>query len=388
MNITSLIASGAVAVFLGTTADIDALESKYGVSIDRNWTGYKISTYVHGSYRNIASAKLSISPKELDKELEILRDNKLISIEKTYSIEIGKSGSEVDETAYGQMHQTAHEVPLRTPKLGELYTLEYALEHSIPSQHMGSALQSRGVSIYFLDQNKPLTASEWGYDKKGKPALFIERGVSFGRSLEENLMHQLSHNSAFRMGWNPYESWSWPMAKQLGFIYAGDPNITDITFNGYKTTLPRKPSAAWLLKSSEGPDFFYKQIDFEQWMRCDKNLQLLDDNGNPVSMNQARKLSAERIRNFALIRPVTSEFSTPPEVFADALAMFRSDKECRAELLEISPLLYKLVRDHDQMELDKTYGKGLRVRAIDGTVTQPSEAVLKEIRNLEESKAS
>ncbi len=386
--LTLLLAISSTAVFLGNPADIDEIESKYGVNLEKNMLSYSVTAYVHDSHKEIANFPISSSPAEIDKQLEKLREHKLSQLEKTFSIHVGKAGSTIDESAYGRLQLSAHCVPVRAPKLGELYVLEYALLHSEPSQLTGASLRSNGLNIYFLDQKNDFTSSEWGYNGKGKASIFIEprKGITFGHTLEENLMHQFSHNSEYRMGWNPYEPWRWPMAKQLGWTFVGDPIISDLTFNGYTKRLTKNDASAWLLKSSEGPNYLYKQKSPDLWIRCDKNLAPLDDAGKPVAETKARKLSSEKIREFALIKPATQDFSTPPEVFAEALALFRADRESRAELHQISPVLYGLIKTHDQKELDTTYGKGVKVRAVDGTVVDPSPGALKEIRELEEGK--
>ncbi len=389
MHLLSLLLTiGSSVVFLGSQSEIDALQDKYGVSIERNWLGYRVSTFVHESYPEIVTLPLSSTPAEINKQLEKISNEKMNTLEKDYSIHISKTGT-TNETAYGQMHQTATKVPVRAPKLGELFILEYALQHSKPSQLMGLSKRSAGVNIYFLNQKHYMAASEWGFDSKGKPSIFLEarEGITFGHSLEENLMHQLSHNSEYRMGWNPFESWKWPMASKLGWVFAGEPMITDYGLNGNFTRLKNTPSG-WLIKSIEGPDYLYKQSGPAMWTRCDLNMRPLDFFGKPVADSLARKLSSEKIRQFALIAPVSADFPTPPEVFADALAMFRADKDARAELFQESPILYKIVRDQDQKELDVTYGKGLKVRSVDGTVCDPSPEVLKEIQELEKGTAS
>lgn len=375
---------------MGTGADLDSLENKYAVSIERALLSYVITATVHGNPVEIAKAPISSSPAEIDLQLEKLQQSKIDNLEKLYAVRIGKTGSAVSETAYGQMHLTAHCVPVRSPKLGELCVLEYALEHSKPSQLTNISSRSKGINIYFLNKKQPFSVSEWGYDGSGKPSIFIEakKGISFGHTLEEHLMHQLSHNSEYRMGWNPYESWKWPMAAKLGWVFSGDPHSTELTINGHTRTLQRQDEFAWLIKSSEGPNFLYKPLDDESWVRCNSALVPLDENGQAVAESKAKKLSSEKVRQYALIRPLSLENPTPPEVLADALALFRADRESRAELLHISPPLYKLTREHDQNELDKTYGKGKMVRSVDGTISEPTFDVIKEIQELEEGKAS
>lgn len=382
------LAINSAVVFLGTSKDIESLQHKYGVSIEPGWMNYSITVNVHDAFPEIASAPISASPADLDKQLQKLCEEKMKMLESAFGIKIGKSGT-VHETAYGQMHQTAQAVPVKAPNLGELCILEYALKHSSPSQLVGVAKKSSGVNIYFLDDKKPLSATEWGFDNKNKPSLFVEprRGVTFGHTLEENLMHQLAHNSEFRMGWNPYESWRWPMATKLGWVFGGDPTVSDVSLNGNFTRV-QAPITGWLLRSEEGPNYLYKQAGEDLWVRCDKSFRYLDDSGKPASLEKARKFSSEKVREFALIKPVSPDFPTPPEVFADALAMFKADRDARGELLLESPRLYNIVREHDQKELDATYGKGVKIRSVDGLVCDPTEKVLKEIRELEGGKAS
>src|SRR5262245_55189282 len=137
---------GASVIFMGDKADLQSLESKYGVSISSSWHGYSITTQVHGEHPQIARANMSSSPKELDKQLQTLFENKISDLESTFAVKIARFGN-INQTAYGQMHQTAHSVPVRPPKLGELYILEYALEHSEPSQLIDFSKHPKGINI-------------------------------------------------------------------------------------------------------------------------------------------------------------------------------------------------------------------------------------------------
>lgn len=393
MKVLSVIVAASLSlVFIGSDKDIKALEDKYGVSIDRDWFGYSITSKVHDSHPEIFRAPVYMSPGDIDSQLEKLRHAKIRSLEKQYKIRIHMFGASVNQTAYGQMHSTAEKVPLRTPNLGELLVLEYALKHSAPSQLEGPNLHSRGLNVYFLDRRTYHTASEWGFDGENRPAIFLEsrKGAAIGHhTLEETLMHQFSHNSAFRMGWNPHESWKWPVAKDMGWRFAGPTMVTHVTFNGH-TFMTRAGESGWLLRTIEGPSYTYK-LDKQDdvWIRCDKELNPLDNKGNKVaSLNDARKLSYDEIRPLAIVPPVSPEFPTPPEVFADAMAMFRADRDARAELLDESPKLYEVVKKFDQLELDTTYGKGVMIRSIDGVVTPPTPEVLKDIHELEHGVAS
>lgn len=393
MKVLPIVLSGALSlVFMGSDKDVKGLEDKYGVSIDRGLLGYSITTSVHDNHPQIFSAPIYTSPAEIDLQLEQLRKAKIRSLEKQYKIHIHMFGTSVNQTAYGQMGMTAERVPVRTPTLGELLVLEYALQHSTPSQLDGISLRSHGVNVYFLDRRTFHTASEWGFDGANRPSIFLEstKGMGIGHhTLEETLMHEFSHNSAYRMGWSPVESWKWPTAKALGWQFGGPIFVTHVTLNG-NTFMTNAGESGWLLRTIEGSDYMYK-LDkvHEQWIRCDKNLNPMDNEGNKVSrVDLARRLSYDEIRPLAIVPPVSPEFPTPPEVFADAMAMFRADRNARAELLSESPRLYKVVRDFDQLELDTTYGKGVMVRSVDGIVTPPTREVLKDIHELEHGTAS
>lgn len=388
-----LVASAVSLVFTGSDQDINNLESKYGVSIDRSWLGYSITSTVHEDHPQIFKAPIYMTPAELDSQLNHLRNAKIQSLEKQYKVRIHMFGSSVNQTAYGQMEMTAEKVPVRTPNLGEVLVLEYALKHSCPGQFSGRSLRSHGIDVYFLDTRTYHTATEWGLDGANRPAIFIEsrKGLAIGHhTLEENLMHQFAHNSAYRMGWSPKESWQWPMANQLGWKFSGSPElITHVSMNG-ATFFKEAGKSGWLMRTIEGPDYTYK-LDKENrtWIRCDKAMNPLDEKGNKVASDEkARRLSYDDIRQLAIVPPVSPEFPTPPEVFADAMAMFRADRHSRAELLTESPSLYKVVREFDQLELDTTYGKGVMVRSVEGVVTPPNKEVLKDIFELEHGKAS
>lgn len=369
--------------------DMTSLENKFGVGIDQHVLGYTVTTYVHGSYPKLAEGFGHPAFEQMASILEDLRRKKIRELENSFGISIKMHGTTTQKSCTS-LFMTSASLPVRLPNLCELANLEYALEHSYPSQFTGRSESSRGVNIYFLDKKSDTASSEWGFDGHGVPSLFLERrfGLVEGRTTEESLMHQLAHNSQYRMGWDPHFNMTWPVAKELGWIFSGETHIKDITFQGHP--IRKYPeAAAWLLRTREGDDFTYKyNQEGRNWIRSDKNLRTLDASGKPVGEEKAKTLSFDQMRELAVVPPVSPEFVNPSEVFADAMAMFRADQHSRAELLRESPRLYFVVKEQDQKELDWTFGKGKMVRSVNGIVTEPTPQVLKEIRELEHGKAA
>ena len=72
------------------------------------------------------------------------------------------------------------------------------------------------------------------------------------------------------------------------------------------------------------------------------------------------------------MKPSTHYFENPDEMTAEGLTDYRMNSASRAKLKNESPQLYQAVKHLDQLELDKIYGHGKKVRLKDGTVGDAS----------------
>ena len=251
----------------------------------------------------------------------------------------------------------------------DLRELESALRHSEPSQ-----LDKRGrtgIPVYFLATNKALgTLGDWELSENGKPSIFVEPAQAHERPLEEVLIHELAHNAEFRMGFDPANPGSWRIARQIGWHWA---------FNA------QTGEGAWMLRSAENCQWWYSYDSLRgKWFRCNKNATPLDSDGEKVRRRcEAFFASNAEVRALAAVTPPSDYFTNPMEMFAEAIRLFRTSAATRRSLYACNPQLYELVRDQDQREIDKAFGKGLYIRTASGVLTKATSQSLSALQSFE-----
>jgi hypothetical protein len=88
----------------------------------------------------------------------------------------------------------------------------------------------------------------------------------------------------------------------------------------------------------------------------------------------------------ARVRPATTYNDTPREEFAEGMTRFRDGH--RAELWQNNRVLYGILKDADQREINKAHPPGKdkkpsHIRAADGTIVANTAAAQAEIKKLE-----
>ena len=242
---------------------------------------------------------------------------------------------------------------LRSANLAELYALKGALERSVPSQFSRLA-QGSCVKVYFLVDRYSGALADWAYDSDRKPAIVVEpypAPVCRYTVLQKALIHELAHNSAHRLGFDTENAVGWRLVKPLGWR---------ITFN------PSLGREGFAIVTRAGN--LYRHLSNGFWIRCNAAGQALKADGKPAAPHlwQAQRLSTNEIRDLALVKPISMYFPDPMEMYAEGMTYFREGEQYRRYLLQESPSLYQLVKQQDQLELDKTYGKGEFIRNTDG----------------------
>ena len=103
--------------------------------------------------------------------------------------------------------------------------------------------------------------------------------------------------------------------------------------------------------------------------------------GKPVDLQSPKDvldkgshIDNNTMRDTAQVKPSTRYFDNPEEMMAEALTDYRMNPASRARLQTESPQLYQAAKHLDQLELDKMYGQGKKVRLPDGTVGDASAA--------------
>jgi hypothetical protein len=308
--------------------------------------------------------------------LEDLVARKERELECAYQIRLGHDGDLTTGDGYGQFSKRTYSVRVRSAKLGELYGLEYALAHSVPSQLTEKNGSVRGVHVYFLKERRTCgVIAEWGYDRDNQPAVFIEphyQDTAKGKRLELVLIHELAHNAEVKMGLDPYHPESWSLARALGWLAFANPETGE---------------TGWLLSSKESANGFYKFAKLSGlWVHCNRNGQPLAQNGAVVERQiDARRLTPQQMMEVAAVRPATPYFPNPMEMVAEGIMMLRADRTCRRQLMITNTRLYDLLKAQDQAEIERFCASQRCVRTPDGVLAVDNLAADKELSEFEAS---
>ncbi len=331
---------------------------------------------VDGQPKALFSTALSgLDPAAVRARLQELTDGKISELEKRYQIHIARDGERTTHR-YSVSTIRSSDVPItleaRTPRLNELYVLEAALQQSEPSQLLGMSPRSGGVPVYFIkDLQRIGIAAEWGLNHKEQPAVFVDPiySASSGQTLtepslsgnvsrlKEILIHEFAHNAAHRLGYDIFSPEKWALIKPMGWHAVWKSDTSELL---------------WLVQSRESPDYYYRAVPFlKRWVRCDRSGRPLTEDGSVTRhLRQAYSADSPTVARLALVPPPTGYFYNPMEEFAEALMMYRFSVARRQALRKASPDLFELIRQTDQQEIDRTFGKGRFARGLDGRLIE------------------
>lgn len=314
---------------------------------------------------------MSLDQKE---QLQQILERKLEDLKIKYGVEFSGEGEQILKPMNADsVLNGAAILPTRRPFIDELYGIEEAFK--ISATTLG--LKNDGdppLKISFMDEQNHLglsttAAGEYWRDLRERPTVVMYPGkqrykvvndakdsLHTDLSVREIMIHELAHRHQDIMGWALMRP-SDELAKEMGW----QPVAVD--------------KGSWILRCKDGE--FYRYGDFKNpnWFRCNQSGDLLNASGNIVGdLNEAQKGKASEIRDLAVVRPPSSYFINPCEIYAEALTAFRSGSQWRSNLKRESPKLYELVKKQDQLEIDRYYkekftGKsGLRLP--DGNVVE------------------
>jgi hypothetical protein len=301
--------------------------------------------------------------------LESLEKSMEANLDASYGVRLGHAGEFAAISPSPSW--TAQQLRVRSANLAELYALRSALERSLPAQFTRAG-STNAVKVYFLlDWNNCGARADWGFDASRKPAIVVEPNPStFLRYtvLQEALIHEFGHNSAYRLGFDMDNAGGWRLIKRLGW---------KTTFN------PRSDGEGFAIVARNSNLYKYKSNGV--WIRCNACGQSLKADGSIAAPHacQAERRNTEEIRELALVKPISTYCPNPMEIYAEGLAYFRRGEQYRKLLLQESPELYRLVKEQDQLELNRTYGKGMFIRALDGRLTADRTDIQKQIAAFE-----
>lgn len=345
-----------------------SIEDRFGVQMLKDSSSSHFYIVDIDGHDEMVLRSLGSSGRDWPK-LEFLEKKMEDNLSDNYGIKVGHNGefAMVSPTSGGP----AQQLRVRSANLAELYALKSALEHSVPSQ-LSNLTGKSSVKVYFLvDWNNFGARADWGFDASKKPAIMVEPNPApFLRYsvLQEALIHEFGHNSAYRLGFDMDNCEGWRLVKPLGW---------KSFFN------PRSGNVGFAIITRGGK--LYRPLTYERWIRCNGSGVALKEDGTSAypRISQAQRLSTDEIREAAVIKPISSYFPNPMEMYAEGVSYFRRGEKYRKYLLDESPELYRLVKEQDQLELDKTYGKGKMVRYLNGSLIANLHDKQNEIREFE-----
>lgn len=342
-------------------------------------------------------------------ENELVEEQKSLAVAGTDSPNGEVKGDAVGEVKGGQAKEAkpmqAKRILARTPRLDELWGVEAALARSKPS-HLAPG-DRLGIKFYFLKD--PLYKEEQGYayyttDKDGRKAIYVTPGATdklrptdadapiwarptrfkpgghYFDTIESLMLHELAHNHQERMGWESGDAVMVRMTESLGYVRAVDPQTgvrvfyikvplapSPVSTTPSVSTPPVSPSEAAtafaIPAQSTEEKFAYYRVERpvdaklgKRWLRVNLDGQYLDRDGKVVAAAKAEAISNADMQKLAMVKPASNYFDNPIEVFAEGMRLFRMGGEARDTLLTEAPLVYQLVKEEDQAELDRFYG--------------------------------
>jgi hypothetical protein len=336
---------------------------------------------------------------DADKEIKKLIHAKEAELSKKYGAKFSQDGETAGKEwvmVNGHWQHGPNDIKCRAPRIDELYGIEAALAHSQPSAH--------GVKFYITvnelfkhlgDAADYYPVPPGGSDKTtkpGSPAVFInskytdnlqpdelpEHPPHYDRNrppftIQYAISHELAHHSEHQMGWDDEN----PTGNKFG--------EKEATAMGWVSPVPHTSNTDnWLLEDHQGGLWKHEKFGSNQWVRCDKTGHPIDAHGHQVPINAAEHQSMEEMKRDARITPYNDYFDKPKEMYAEAIACFRTGGIDRAALALRNPSLYKVINAGDQEEIDKAHPpKGSQIRDVDGNVVPDSEDVRKKLRPFE-----
>ncbi len=295
------------------------------------------------------------------------------------------------------------------PSLSELYGIEAALRTAIPSNW---SERGKPIKLYFL-QNQSVEGlsdvASYVRDPKGYPSVYfppgpidqlkpteadlspaqqqsswqIEPGAYISGSdtahpwtIQSIMVHELSHADQDKLGilikGNELDDAD---ASKMGWVhYVAQGGLVDV----------------WMIKSKDldaaGEPKLYRLDDslgLPEWLRCNAEGDFLDSNGKRASWNAIEFLDSDQIMKNAVVPPATWYFTNPCEEYAEAMKLYRLNEESRKFLLQKSPVLYRLIQQKDEQDIQLTYGKHSLVRDPDGSLLAESRFEDKKIADFE-----
>ncbi|CAN5444254.1 hypothetical protein BH10CYA1_BH10CYA1_44300 [soil metagenome] len=340
-------------------SEISAVAKVNGVNLTRTFVDGK-AHYEYSIETNGERVTLLVSdgPAELDQiKLQQMHDEKLNAVEDDYGVRFGRDGETTDVDG--------DQIPLITPDLGQIYGVEASLARSQPDV---VTKDGKPLEIDFTAEqgNNP---NKGGFADGQRVVIEPNGGDDTPDQVMRVFMHELAHNGQHRL-YSDDETFQTSYAAKFGFVKVGDD---------------------WLLQTKDGCYFKSSPgeggVGSSGWERTDKDGNTVDENGH--LSNHPQTISNEEARNLALVKPASGYFPNPAEAGAEATSMFRGGEKSRAAFLTGNPDTYAVIKQLDQLDINKTYGLDANgqpklIRSADGLIvpnTAENQAAVKQFED-------
>lgn len=370
-------------------------KDSFGVLTRGEKGSYKLMLEAGGENRALIATEASVRGlKQAEQQLILLSRKMQNDLTDRFKVEFSKPGEtiELPWLKADRPGKGPGDVKTRAPRLDELVGIAAALERSVPSNLSADGRQ--GVKFYFYpDRHLNIGAlAHFELGKGGRPEVYMkteawenkpaterDRDVDAAYyehkrdSIEALVTHELGHNGQLKMGWGqPGKEES--VAAALGWVPVANPD----------------GKTSYALKAKNGEKYRYFAAA-RGWMRVSDKGEPLDLSGRPTSISEGMGLPDADMRSLAVVTPVSRYFPNPAEMLVEGLMFFRLNAQRRATLLKESPVLYELVKNWDQSEINHHYGVGpdgqpKMVRLPDGTLAPNNARAMSIIADFERAR--
>ncbi len=316
--------------------------------------------------------------KDAEKQLEKLVVEEANNLESTYKISIARQGEPVDyQRRSSDSPRSEHMVLARAPELFDLYGVRAAFEKSAASS-LGR--DGQGLKFFWLNEKVVTEIDPYATfqtDHNGRGSVFIwpaARGIKYAteedlpesqrlssyssREREESwqsaILHELGHNTADKLGYEIRSS-----VNEIGSELSASGEQLAAEIGWVKRRDVENSGEDWLLAGKSvddnGKPATYLQennVFIRSFMRWRADGGAVDASGKIVPAHEAQRLTEEEMLASALVRPPTSYFDSPSEIYAEGMKLYRLAGSARTHLKNVSPELYEIIKRDNQREID------------------------------------
>lgn len=265
---------------------------------------------------------LTTTDANFAEQLEKKRDERIKEVESTFNVDIntnvGEKRVDGDDT-----------FTIRKPSFEELDALSDALYRSQPDSLTGE--KDEKLKVNFTDGPGDATGGFFA----GKHEFWAVNLQEFDTATKQKVIeHEIAHHG---QDFSDPEHGGDDYYEKLGYQKIGKDE--------------------WAVQTKSNQLYTWND-ETKQFVRRDSKGNYLDADGNKVDKDKADQISGEEMRERALMPHLhETQPEAPWEFDAEAKAYFRHSEAYRTQLYVTSPDAYFQIKERDQQQIDKAYGK-------------------------------